>query len=107
MATVHFRSADSYDGHAEYFALKARRPAEAAALCKTIALIAENPAVAVRDHSVALDPVLGYRATPYLRALGMLTCLAWRQLPELEAVEVIDFDQPYRDLPMPVVWPRD
>jgi hypothetical protein len=44
---------------------------------------------------------------PYLRAFGDLRALTWRELSELEAVEVLDFDQQWLDLPMPKIWPRD
>jgi hypothetical protein len=96
---------DGWDGKAEYLALKAARPIETVELAKAIGLILKDPGAA--DELYAIRLADEYRATPYLRTLGDIRALTWRELPELDAVEVQDFDQRWLDLPFPRIWPRD
>jgi hypothetical protein len=45
---------------------------------------------------------------PYLRAVGMLTVLAWRNRPDRDEIVIIDFSQAWGDdLWMPEVYPRN
>jgi hypothetical protein len=89
---------DGWDGKAEYLGLKAARPIETVELAKAISLILRDPGAA--DELCAIRIADEYRATPYLRTLGDIRALTWRELPELDAVEVQDFDQVWLDLPV-------
>lgn len=105
MARLIWAYRDGWDGRAEYLALKAARPSETVELRKAITFVCDDPRAAGDLHAVPLSD--GYYATPYLRVVGDLRALTWRELPELDAVEVQDFDQRWLDLPMPKIWPRD
>lgn len=104
MARLIWAYRDGWDGKAEYLALKAVRPIETVELAKAITLICKDPCAADKLYAIRLADE--YRATPYLRTLGDVRALTWRELPELDAVEVQDFDQPWLDLPFPRIWPR-
>jgi hypothetical protein len=105
---VLWRADDAVDRGQEYLDLKASRPDEAEAVRDAINAILADPGLAASKYSIRLDPETGYLAMPYLRAVGMLTCLVWRNRPDLEAVEVVDFGQAWGDdLSLPSRWPRD
>lgn len=94
------------DLKAEYFYLKGHRPAEARAIRDAIADVVKDPDLAGRRYSTRLDRAAGWLAMPFL-APGGLTCLAWRHSPDGDdAIEVVDFSEPWDDLDMPLVWPR-
>jgi hypothetical protein len=94
------------DLKAEYFYLKSHQPAEARAIRDAIADVVKDPDLAGRRYSTRLDRAAGWLATPFL-APGGLTCLIWRHSPDGDdAIEVVDFSQPWDDVDMPPVWPR-
>jgi hypothetical protein len=92
----------------EYLDLRERRPAEAAAVANAIDTILADPDLAARKYSVLLDPSAGTLVMPYLRAVGMLMVLAWRNRPDRDEIVIIDFSQAWGDdLWMPEVYPRN
>lgn len=105
MARLIWAHRDGWDGKAEYLALKATRLSETVELAKAITLVCKDPDAATELYSSVLPD--GYRAMPYLRGVGDVRALTWRELPELDAVEIQDFDQSWLDLPRPKIWPRD
>jgi hypothetical protein len=108
MTVVRWRAEDEgVDRAQEYLDLRQRRPAEAAAVAEAINTILADPELAARKYSVLLDRVAGTLVMPYLRAVGMLTVLAWRNRPDRDEIEIIDFSQPWGDdLWMPEKYPR-
>jgi hypothetical protein len=95
MTVVRWRAEDEgVDRAQEYLDLRQRRPAEAAAVAEAINTILADPELAARKYSVLLDRVAGTLVMPYLRAVGMLTVLAWRNRPDRDEIEIIDFASP-------------
>ncbi|HLX49874.1 MAG TPA: hypothetical protein VKS82_16205 [Streptosporangiaceae bacterium] len=106
MTDVKFWADGDIDGLAEYQRIKACHPTLGKAIRDAITLIVENPDSAAKQYSIRLDPQAGYLGLPFETPNG-LTCLTWRQDPDgYDCVEVIDFSQPWGDLPRPPVWPR-
>lgn len=108
MTKVRWRKDGGIDRGKEYVDLRERRPAEAAAVRDAISTILLDPEVAVQKYSVLLDRESRTLVMPYLRAVGMLTVLAWFNDPDEDAIDIIDFSQMWTDdLDMPLVYPRD
>jgi hypothetical protein len=105
MARVNLWNRDR-DLMAEYQALKKTRPDVARAVRDAITVVARDPATAERRYSTLLDHVAKFLAMPFLSPDGV-TALTWRHDPDGDdAIEIVDFSEPWGDVPMPNVWPR-
>lgn len=92
----------------EYLLLRESRPDEAAAVRAAINAVLADPDRAARLYSIRLGGRQEFQyAMPYLRAVGMLTCLAWRNVPREDAIIINDFSHVWPDdFAMPDVYPR-
>lgn len=107
MTSVEFWRQGDWDAWNEYQEIKAADPAMGRAIRDAITLVAKDPDIAQRNYSRSLDPRAGYLGLPFQSPNGLITCLTWRQHPDgYNSVMIIDFTEPWDDLPMPRVWPR-
>jgi hypothetical protein len=103
---VRFSNGQS-DRLAEYRDIKTRRPAAGGAIRDAITVVCADPDRARRRYSIRLDSANDYMAMPFLDGDGLKTCLVWREAPDGDdAIEIVDFGNPWGDLDNPEVWPR-